>query len=366
MDAAENGGPSPNAATLPDCYMTEKFPDDIFALCSRFDLDEESYRVFPKREPTTVTETVETEIQCVANSERALRVVARKDAEQENNNTSHQQSSRTALRNLWRQIELSENRAKIVNFNDLLKLSVFVYGTAGGVGSTTVTATLARLFSQNGRCCGVVDGRNESALPFFFGEQQAIFDGKQYAGLHAASQAAIRIITRKVQGTGSDRGEESNQGFWFEPSVSQLRAYLDHLIVDVEKGQEPTFPAATETVAVIVVIPDVSSLVGAKTLKRILSEKAPNSKLIYVLNKFDASVALHSEIKSWFDENFSSTLTLSRSDLVNEALAEGMTVVDWAPQSAVTADFYHLLTTVQNMIPLSSSSKRREEPSLCS
>jgi MinD-like ATPase involved in chromosome partitioning or flagellar assembly len=345
-----------------DIPMTEKSPDDIFALYSRFDLDQESYRVFPKREPMvhfsnnprpSVTAPVESE---------------RSSSDSEEDRAPAGQTSRTALRNLWRHIELSEGKGKTLSFNDLLKSSVFVYGTAGGVGATTVSATLAHLFAKEGRGCAIVDDRNESVLPFFFGGQRAIYDGKHYPGLHAAAGTEVRIITRKTHDADLTENETGGQHCWLERSVSLVQKYLDHLVVDVQRGQEAASAsaAAATPVALLVAVPDVSSLVGARALKRTLSEKASGSKLICVLNKFDSAQALHTEIRGWFQENFSQVLTLRRSDLIDEALAEGLTVIDWAPQSTITADFLHLLTTIQNIMPVSLDSQPQRGISLCS
>jgi MinD-like ATPase involved in chromosome partitioning or flagellar assembly len=125
-------------------------------------------------------------------------------------------------------------------------------------------------------------------------------------------------------------------------------------------------PASASSISLLVAVPDVSSLVGARALKRIISEKASGSKLICLLNKFDPSLALHAEIHDWFQENFARVLTVGRSDLLNEALAEGLTVVDWMPQSTAAADFLRLFTTIQGMMPAAAYSQQKGGISLCS
>ena len=347
--------------------MTEKSPDDIFALCSRFDLDQESYRVFPRKEPITPSSNrSKLPLAAPVEPEGSSPAVMAVRADQEEDGAPASQTSRTALRNLWRHLELSEGKSKALSFDDLLQSSVFVYGTAGGVGATTISATLARLFAKAGRSCAVVDDRHESVLPFFFGDQRAIYEHKRHAGLHAASETAVRIITRKPDGTGVTNEETGEQNCWLERSVSSVQKYLDHLVVDVQRGQESTLPTAAMPVAVVVAVPDVSSLVGARALKQILNEKASSSKLLCVLNKFDSSLTLHTEIRDWFQENFSQVLTLGRSDLFNEALAEGLTVVDWMPQSAAAADCLSLFKTIQNLLSAPLHSQQPGGFALCS
>ena len=133
----------------------------------------------------------------------------------------------------------------------------------------------------------------------------------------------------------------------------------------MQRGREPALPDDIGPIALLVAVPDVSSLMGARALKRILSEKAPESKVICLLNKFDSSQALHTEIHGWFQENFTQMLTIGRSDLLNEALAEGLTVVDWMPQSTVAADFTRLLTAIQATMPDSYHSRQKGGRSLC-
>ncbi len=347
--------------------MTEKSPDDIFALCSRFDLDQESYRVFPRKEPIAPSSNrSELPLAMPVEPEVFSPSVTAARSEQEEDGAPASQTSRTALRNLWRHIELSEGKGKALSFDDLLQSSVFVYGTAGGVGATTISATLARLFAKAGRSCAVVDDHPESVLPFFFGDQRAIYEGKRHAGLQAASETAVRIIARKPDGTDTTKDEAGGKNCWLERSVSTLQKYLDHLVVDVQRGQESALPTAAAPMAVLVAVPDVSSLVGARALKQILSGKAGGSKLLCVLNKFDPSLTLHTEIRDWFQENFSQVLTLSRSDMFNEALAEGLTVVDWMPQSAAAADCLRLFKTIQNLLAAPAHSQQPGGLVLCS
>ncbi len=334
--------------------MTEKPSDDIFALCSRFDLDQENYRVFPKNLPTSRSSDY---------SDLASEALPEKEPDSD----STAQASRTALRNLWRHVELSESKEGIISFHELLAASVFVYGTAGGAGATTIAATLARLLAKAGRRCALIDERDESVLPFFFGNQQAIYDARRYPGLHAASEMAVRIITKGT--SDPDNSTQPNcdaENSWLQRSVFPFQSGLDHLIVDVRRGQEPSLSADATPIAVLTAVPDVSSLVGARALKRILREKASGVQMVCVLNKFDSSQALHLEIRGWFEENFDRVVTLSRSDLLNEALAEGLTVVDWRPQSEPTADFLRLTKTIQDLMPAWVRAQQKGGSPLCS
>ncbi len=62
----------------------------------------------------------------------------------------------------------------------------------------------------------------------------------------------------------------------------------------------------------------------------------------YVLNQFDSSLPLHLDVREVLREQLGERLlpfALRRAPAVSEALAEGMTVMDYAPNSAVAETF---------------------------
>ncbi len=65
----------------------------------------------------------------------------------------------------------------------------------------------------------------------------------------------------------------------------------------------------------------------------------------YLLNQFDASSPLHLDVRAMLQQQLGDRLlpfVLRRSSAVSEALAEGMTVIDYAPGSAVAEDYWDL------------------------
>jgi cellulose biosynthesis protein BcsQ len=81
----------------------------------------------------------------------------------------------------------------------------------------------------------------------------------------------------------------------------------------------------------------------------------------YVLNQFDPSLPLHLDVREVLREQLGDRLlpfTLRRTPAVSEALAEGMTVMDYAPNSAVTEDYASLAAWVKSLSAPASSSFR--------
>ena len=72
----------------------------------------------------------------------------------------------------------------------------------------------------------------------------------------------------------------------------------------------------------------------------------------YVLNQFDYSLPLHLDVREILREQIGDRLlpfALRRSPAVSEALAEGMTVIDYAPGAVVAEDYAHLAQWVRSL-----------------
>ena len=66
---------------------------------------------------------------------------------------------------------------------------------------------------------------------------------------------------------------------------------------------------------------------------------------MYILNQFDASLPLHLDVREVMRQQLGDRLlpfVIRRSPSVSEALAEGMTVMDYAPGSPVAEDYMNL------------------------
>jgi cellulose biosynthesis protein BcsQ len=81
----------------------------------------------------------------------------------------------------------------------------------------------------------------------------------------------------------------------------------------------------------------------------------------YVLNQFDPSLPLHLDVREVLREQLGDRLlpfALRRAPAVSEALAEGMTVMDYAPNSTVAEDFGSLAGWVKSLAAPAGSGYR--------
>jgi cellulose synthase operon protein YhjQ len=96
------------------------------------------------------------------------------------------------------------------------------------------------------------------------------------------------------------------------------------------------------------ILPDMSSLAWLNTLDALLGGAG---ETFYLLNQFDASLALHVDVRGMLEQQLGGRLlpfVLHRSPAVSEALAEGMTVIDYAPGSGAAEDYRQLAGWLRN------------------
>ncbi len=257
-------------------------------------------------------------------------------------------SNRAALRNLWNHVAPALVATQTVDIAALRSSSISIHGAAGGVGSTAIAAVLARLLARSGRRCAIFDESESSALPIYFGTHKATADYRRFAGLYSVFEPGVRIVNRDM--FESARPEKGNCAGFLERHAGPLAQQFDHVIFDQPSRCTEDTGAG---LLVYVAIPDVGSLIGARKLKESLESTSRQS--ICVLNRFDPSIPLHSEILSLYRANFSQVITIHNSPLVPEALAEGTTVVEWAPRAKASVDFLNLFKIVSHQLALPGS-----------
>ena len=80
----------------------------------------------------------------------------------------------------------------------------------------------------------------------------------------------------------------------------------------------------------------------------------------YVLNKFDAALPLHLDVREVFRRKLGARLlqfTIRQSPAVSEALAEGMTVMDYAPSDPVARDYMDVASWLREHSPLAKTER---------
>jgi cellulose biosynthesis protein BcsQ len=328
--------------------------DDADVLCAFAGVDHRGYRSFPR---TLKSEQEEKALVIEDNGPRLLSAQHSVSSEQNSNRIGQRSTGWRALHSLF------EDRSKLSGESaDLNALGrVLPFGTltvipgAGGVGVTTLLATLARILSIRRQSVLLVDGAAQSLLPFHFGGTNEIAGRCTFLTPRGSDEGVVSVFSCAAEGS-----QIETQQIWRD--VRESGAGAGHVLMDLwthvdHPGREVIH---AESTCIVVLTPDVRSVVKLRQIEKTFCGGPQTRRPYYILNRFDQSVSLHNEFQRFFLSQVGERLrrgTIRRSDEVNYALAEGVTVVDYAPNSAIAGDFHRVadwLQAVERAIPKAS------------
>lgn len=223
-----------------------------------------------------------------------------------------------------------------------------VFSLAGGVGKTSLVATLGRTLSSMGERVLLTDTTSHGLLPFYFGASE-LRPGviRTFSPPAGSSDASIALVSYDVsQKDGTPEMQES-----LVNELSRAGKGMQRILVDVPQsaGWVARRMARLTGVTLVPVAPDMNSVISLGSLERFFSglvdEEGKAVQPFYVLNEFDASVPLHLDVREVMRRQLGDRLlpfVIRRAPAVSEALAEGMTVMDYAPEQAVAGDYMNL------------------------
>jgi cellulose synthase operon protein YhjQ len=213
---------------------------------------------------------------------------------------------------------------------------------AGGVGKTTLCATVARVLSSRVSNVLVADRCRDGIIPYFFslerqsaGGLQTVYPNARRAGYQMTLVAAP-----------CDEQPNASTYAWLE----QLQAESALTLLDLPTVNERLAPSALDraTQVIVPLVPDVQSIASIARAEELsgMLEGGQNGRNLFVLNRFDEARPLHREIRTYLEKLLQDRLSpvaVRESEYIPEALSLGMTVLDHAPQAAVVKDFEQLV-----------------------
>jgi cellulose biosynthesis protein BcsQ len=231
---------------------------------------------------------------------------------------------------------------------------VAVFSLAGGVGKTSLVATLGRALSARGERVLLVDTAAYGLLPFYFGAcDQRPGQLRTFTPPGSSGDAPIQLITFDPESMGPESaGPDPLNG-----EIGKYASGLSRVIVDLATASGATTRRILRMspVVLVPVTPDMNSVVSVSAIDSFFQHSAGSAAAAvmpyYVLNQFDASLPLHLDVREVLREQLGERLlpfALRRAPAVSEALAEGMTVMDYAPNSTVAEDFGNLAGWVKS------------------
>lgn len=236
-----------------------------------------------------------------------------------------------------------------------------VFSLAGGVGKTSLVATLGRVLSSRGERVLLVDTNAYGLLPFFFGavdQRPGIL--RTFSPPIASGDAPIQLITLDSE----TPGPEAAAG---EGLITEIRKHArgaSRVVVDLATASAAITRRVMRLSPRILVplVPDMSSAVSVNAIDAFFNQYRGSGSPApphYVLNQFDPSLPLHLDIREVLREQLGDRLlpfALRHTPAVSEALAEGMTLIDYAPGAPEAEDYASLAGWVMNLsAPVSTS-----------
>ncbi len=230
-----------------------------------------------------------------------------------------------------------------------------VFSLAGGVGKTSLVATLGRALSARGERVLLVDTAAFGLLPFFFGARdQRPGVLRTFSPPGASGDAPIQLLTVDPETLGPENAPQEVLG----GEITRNCRNASRIIVDLATASGATTRRILRMspTVLVPVIPDMSSVVSVGSIDAFFQRNPGGSGQpvmpFYVFNQFDPSLPLHLDVREVLREQLGDRLlpfALRRTPAVSEALAEGMTVVDYAPNSTVAEDFGALAGWVKSL-----------------
>src|ERR1035437_3489383 len=241
---------------------------------------------------------------------------------------------------------------------------VAIFSLAGGVGKTSLVATLGRALSARGERVLLVDTAPFGLLPFFFGARdQRPGLLRTFSPPGASGDTPIQLVTIDPEGMGPDAASQ-------DALAGEIGTYArgaSRVIVDLATASGATTRRVVRMAPLVLVpmVPDMNSVVSVSSIDSFFQHNGGGGGKpalpYYVLNQFDPSLPLHLDIREVLREQLGDRLlpfVLRRAPAVSEALAEGMTVMDYAPNSTVAEDFGTLASWVKSQSAPASSTYR--------
>ncbi len=256
-----------------------------------------------------------------------------------------------ALRSIFAPAQASVDPSSFPAFEQRPPI-VVMFSLAGGVGKTCLAATLGRVLSAIGEHVLLAETAACGLLPFYFGSRElrpgvvrTFFPPGAFGEDCDAPVQMLNLQGDGSPGEGSQPNALPHDPFPHDPFLGELLRDgrgASRIVVDVATANRKWMShlLSLRPTLLIPILPDMSSVACLGSLEAFDGEKA-----VYLLNQFDASLPLHRDVRAILQQQLGDRLlpfVLHRSSLVSEALAEGMTVIDYAPGSEVAADYRDL------------------------
>jgi cellulose biosynthesis protein BcsQ len=229
-----------------------------------------------------------------------------------------------------------------------------VFSFAGGVGKTSLVANLGRALSSQGESVALVDTTSHGLLPIYFSAPPVSSD--EAASVPPPSGSITPPISVAIFDVAAKADDERQEA----TTEQVLRNGQGHqrLLLDLASGSSWLLRRMADLHPVVLVplAPDMNSVVSLQAVEKEFRTIADSDgrplRPYYVLNQFDATLPLHLDVREVLRRQLGDRLlrtAIRCSQAVSEALAQGATVLDCAPEAPVSHDYLDVASWLRSI-----------------
>lgn len=229
-----------------------------------------------------------------------------------------------------------------------------VLSLAGGVGKTSLVATIGRSLSSLGEKVLLTDTTSHGLLPFYFGASE-LRQGtvRTFSPPSGSTDAPIYLVSYEV---GHEAGDADRERLAEEIVASSRGTH--RILLDLSVGSAWIIRnlARMSPTVLVPLAPDMNSVISLQAIEKFFQGMVDADgrplQPYYIINQFDVSLPLHLDVREVLRRQLGDRLlpfVIHRAPEVSEALAEGMTVVDYAPESPVSGDYMNVATWLRTV-----------------
>lgn len=230
-----------------------------------------------------------------------------------------------------------------------------VFSLAGGVGKTSLVATVGRTLSSLGEKVLLTDTTSHGLLPFYFGASELRPDTvRTFSPPSGSTDAPIYLVSHDIEQKGCDDAAQER----LAEEIANNSRGTHRILLDLtsNSGWIAKRMARMGPTVLVPLAPDMNSVISLQAVERyfqgLTDADGRPVQPYYVLNQFDTSLPLHLDVREVLRRQLGDRLlpfVIRHSPTVSEALAEGMTVVDYAPDAPVAQDYMNLATWLRSV-----------------
>jgi cellulose synthase operon protein YhjQ len=229
-----------------------------------------------------------------------------------------------------------------------------VHSLAGGVGKTTLCANLARVLCSLGEQVLLVDASGSGILPFYFGAND-LRPGLRKFVAPGMTYSPLRVI-----------GSDDITAEWLSRDVRSAMPASNRIIFDLGPASFGLLPNILGIASTILIplLPDLNSILAIPRVEASLEKMRTAGTHVpppfYIFSEFDKESPIDQRARELVARQCGDRLlplTIRYAAEVGQAIADRMTVVDYAPESEVTHDYAQLAAWLQTVAPARETRK---------